>query len=210
MPYRTRRQSRHERAARRAATLARQAGRRDAGKPRGIRGRLAWRRLGRSGDRGDEHAIEAAWQEWLRRPDEEFWALLSRWREAEPLAEAVFTAAADPDRAMVHRAAIGEFCTRHGMVPGDPVRQAGFYALTAQSQQQHALDPDGTLLATAYRGADQRARAALREAVAGDVDLDVVRVVSGGSGSELEALTKTERDYLRDRLAKRREWARLW
>jgi hypothetical protein len=61
-----------------------------------------------------------------------------------------------------------------------------------------------------YRGADQRAQAALREAMAGDGDLDIVRVVSGGSGSELEALTKTEREYLRDRLAERREWPRLW
>ena len=207
---RTRRRPRHERAARSAPTLVRHAGWRDAGKLRGLLGRLAWWRLGRVGERGDEHVIEAVWQEWLRRLDEGFWDLLSRWREAEPLAEAVFTAAADPNRPAGHRAAIGAFCARHGMVPGDPVRQAAFYALTAQPQQLYALDPDGTLLATAYGAAGQRARWALHEALASDSDLDVVHMVSGGSGRRLETITSLERRYVRDRLAERRDWARLW
>ena len=62
----------------RASRLTRRAGR------RGWLSGRAWRRLAEAVGHGDEVAIEAAWQAWLRNPDYERWRQLSRWRTAAP------------------------------------------------------------------------------------------------------------------------------
>ena len=197
---------------RRAGALARRAGRWRRDGSRGILARRAWRRLIAAGDRGDPNATDAVWQAWLRDPGDEVWQALARWREPQALAEAAVTAASEPGRPASGRAAIGKFCGRRGIVPGDPVRRALFYLLTGQPDQHRAADPDGSLLAAAYQAAADPARAALRGALAETGDLDLVhRVVSVASRSEqATSLADTERQYLTDQLASRGDWERLW
>jgi len=194
----------------RAQRLARLAQSR-AGGGRGLRACLAWRTLTRAGDRGDVAAAEAVWQALRRRPDDELWATLSRWRNPADLTEEACTEATAPDRSKAERGALTEFCLRHGLAPRDAVQRAGFFALTGQPDQRRALDPDGSLLAAAYRAASPATRGALREALAGAGDLDVVRVVAGsGPSSRVADMTAAERRYLCRHLADRRDWAELW
>lgn len=193
----------------RARRLARRAGRRHRDGSRGWRARRAWRRLTEAGDRGDASAVEAAWQAWLREPGDELWALLSHWREPAALAGAAFGAAVEPDRAPSGGAAIGAFCARHGMAPGDAVARALFFSLTGQDAQRRAMDPDGRLLAAAYHAASQSAQAAVREAISGSGDLDLVRVIAG-QRDRGAPLTADERPYLAGQLAGRRDWPGLW
>jgi hypothetical protein len=72
-----------------AARLARRAGRADAGRWRGRRGRQAMARLQQvGGGRGSPIVLDAVWDEWLRRPTDPLWRLLAGWdrpaRWAEP------------------------------------------------------------------------------------------------------------------------------
>jgi hypothetical protein len=195
----------------RAARLAATAGRRRADGSRGPLARRAWRRLVTAGDRGAQVAVSVVWQEWLRAPDEEPWEVLSRWRGPQRLAEEAFEAAVDPACPAGQRAAIGEFCTQHGLVPQDAVRRAMFFVLTGQLTQHQAADPDGRLVAAGYRFSGEPARAALRSALASSGDLDVVRVVvGGGQADRATELTAQERGYLTGHLAARRDWAGLW
>src|SRR5579864_7755925 len=113
----------------RAERLARRAARRRADASRGPLARRAWRTLTVACDRGDQRAIHAVWCAWLRHPDDEWWGLLTRLRNPDDLAEAVFAAALDPARDAGSRAALGAFCTRRGMSPDDDVQQVLFYAL---------------------------------------------------------------------------------
>jgi hypothetical protein len=175
----------------------------------GWRARRAWQILRNAADAGDQKAIEAVWRAWLRYRDEERWELLSRWRIPQDLAEAVLAAAVEPYRNAAARAALGEFCARHDLVPDDPVRRVLFFTMTGQHAQHRAADPDGSLLATAYQAADRPARGALRKALAGAGDLDVVRVIAG-AGSRVADMRAEERDYLVGQLAGRRDWPGLW
>jgi hypothetical protein len=195
---------------RRAARLARRAARRRGGGSRGLLARLAWRALARA-DEQDGNAAMGVWQVWLASPDDEAWDLLARRpgqvdRRAQALAVAV-----DPGRPAASRAAIGAFCAAREMAPGDPVERALFFVLTGRHAQHRAADPDGSLLAAAYRAADEPTRAAVREELAGAGDLDLVRVVAGGPGpGRRPALTADESGYLVGQLAGRRDWAGLW
>jgi hypothetical protein len=192
----------------RAKRLARRADRRTADGSRRVIARRAWQRLNSAGDRGDQSAIEAVWQAWLRHPADDLWWVLVRWRAPQALAEAAFAAAVEPDRGPGERAGIGAFCTRHGLAPDGAIRRALFYALTGQAAQHRTADLEGSLLASAYRDAGPATRAALREAIAGAGDLDLVRVVAGPSRAQY--LTAEEREYLTSQLAGYRDWDRLW
>jgi hypothetical protein len=195
----------------RAERLARRAAARDGHGGRTLLSRRAWRVLTKRGDRGDPRAADAVWQAWLREPGDELWQALARWRGPRAVAEAAFTAGTDVTRDAAARAAIGGFCARHRLAPGDPVRRALFHVLTGLSAQHRAADPDGSLLAAAYRAAGEPERAAVRQAVAGSGDLDVVLVVAGaGQDGRAGDLTPDERQYLARQLADRREWDRLW
>jgi hypothetical protein len=169
--------------------------------------RRAWRRLQRAADDGDQAAIGAVWQSWLRSPSDELWAALSQWRETGHLTEAVFAAVAEPARWPASRAVLGAFCARHGMAPADPVDRVLFYVLTGQPAQRQAADPDGSLLVTAYQAAPDPIRAELRRELADAGDIDLLRVVASQRGS---ALSVDESGYLQDQLARRRDWAGLW
>jgi hypothetical protein len=86
-----------------------------------------------------------------------------------------------------------------------------FCVLTGQAAQHRAADPDGSLLASAYRTVGPATRAALREAIAEAGHLDLVRVVAGaGEPGRAQHITADEREYLTSQLAGRRDWDRLW
>jgi hypothetical protein len=177
----------------------------------GWQARRAWRVLKDAAGAGDRNAIEAVWQSWLRHPDDERWDLLNSWEAQEDLAGAVFAAAMDPDRVPGERAAIGEFCARHSMRPHDDIRQVLFHVLTGQAAQYRAADPDGRLLAVAYRNADPAVRAVLRAALATTGDLDLIWVMAGvGSPARAAQATGEESEYLIRQLAARSDWDRLW
>jgi hypothetical protein len=192
-----------------AARLMRRAARRRPDGGRGLLARRAWRRLTDRGDRGDANAAEAVWRAFVSGPDDDLWRALSRWREPRALADAVVRAGTDPGRDAAARSAIGEFYVRSGLAPGDAVQRALFYMLTGQPAQYRAADPDGSLLASAYRGADEPTRAAVREALAGSGYL-VQLVACSRSASRAADLTVDERSYLTRQVADRRDWDRLW
>ena len=194
-----------------AARLMRRAARRRPDGGRGLLARRAWRRLMDRGDHGDANAAEAVWQAFVSGPDNELWRALSRWWDPRDLTDAVVRAGTDPGRDAAARAAIGAFYDRGGLAPGDAVQRALFYTLTGHTAQYRAADPDGSLLAAAYRGANEPTRTAVRQALAGSRDLDVVEVVAGsGSASRAADLTLGERSYLARQVADRKDWGRLW
>jgi hypothetical protein len=82
--------------------------------------------------------------------------------------------------------------------------------LTGQRAQHRTEDPDGALLAEAYRAGRDEQRAAVRQALAGADDLDLVRVVAGAGRDAVATVTPAEVSYLADELAGRQDWPRLW
>ena len=195
----------------RALRLARRAQRRRGDGSRGPLARRAWRILAAAADGGDRSAISAVYRSWLRAPDEETWKLLSRWRAPSALAADVLAAAADPGRPAGQRALLGAFCARHGLAPEQDGPRALFHVLTGQAAQHRAADPDGTLLAAAYRAAEEPARAAVREALAEAGDLDLARAVLVARDRDRVApQAGEERRYLARQLADHRDWAGLW
>jgi hypothetical protein len=176
----------------------------------GWRARRAWRILRDAADAGDRYAIELVWQAWLRRPDDERWELLTRWRELQDLTEAVLAVAVDPRRDSRSRASLGAFCARHGMTPDDDIQQVLFYALTGQHEQRRAADPGGAMVTAAYQAAARPVQAVLRDALAGAGDLDHVRMIAVGRRGGTAPLTSEETRYLARQLAARGDWARLW
>ena len=177
----------------------------------GRRGRRAWRQLAREAEHAPEGlAVDALWWSWLRAPDDAGWALLRRLRNQRAFTDLNAAIAAFPP-SIDNWPAFAAFCVRNDLVPAEPVERARFYALTRQPEQRRALDPDGDLLAAAYRAADPEVRTALRDALASDGDLDVLRVVAGaGASSRVTDITVVERNYLTGQLVDRRDWAGLW
>lgn len=176
----------------------------------GWRARRAWRVLKNAADAGDQNAIEAVWQAWLSHPDDERWELLTRWRNPEDLAGAVFAVAVEPTRSASSRAALGAFCARHDITPDDDIRQMLFYALTGQHEQRRAADPEGTVITASYQEMDTATRAALRHALIDAGDLDLVVRMMAGSPQRATPVTAGERYHLTRVLAMRGEWERLW
>ena len=185
----------------RANRLARLASRR---RPDGtLTGRAvrAWTRL--AAEARDRTVREVLLAAWLGDPHEDTWEHVSRWcTPADVLAAAV-----DPARTAGSRAALGAYCTRNGLVPDNPVERVVFYVLTGDQERYQATDPDGTLLAGAYRNANEATREALRHTVVGVGDLDLVRVIADRPD---RTLTVAEADYLARQLADEGEWERLW
>ena len=196
--------------AERAARLARLVTRQRGDGSRSARAWRAWRSLAEAGDRGDQNAIGAVWQAWLRDPGDELWEALNRWRDPALLADEACRAATDRSRATEERAAIGEFCARRGLAPGDDTQRALFYVLTGQAAEYWAADPDGSRLATGYQSADEPTRAMLRQVMADDGDLDLPHVLAADRPDRAAALTAEEARYLASNLVGRRDWPELW
>lgn len=156
----------------------------------------ARRRLTAAVKRGESTAVEAVFLAWQRNP--EAWAFVPA---------AVFAAAVDPAVGAAARAAIGAFCTSHGAAPDNTVDRALFYVLTGQHEQHEALDPDGTLLSSAYRGATEATREALRDTMVGAGELTMVRVIADRPD---RTFTAEEAEYLTANHTRAGEWDRLW
>ena len=143
-------------------------------------------------ERGDVTAAEVCWQ------DKVSWIFVP---------EVVLAAAVNPALDAGVRAGVGEFCARHDVAPENTVDRVVFFVLTGQHEQYQALDPDGSLLSSAYRGADEPTREALRQAVVSSGELDLVRVVADRPD---RTLTAPEAEYLTASLAGAGQWDRLW
>ncbi|MBC6458163.1 hypothetical protein [Actinomadura sp. HBU206391] len=153
-----------------AARLARWSATRRVGGGRGLRARLAWRRLVRACAGGDPAA-----QDTVR-------AVASSLPETDVLD---LLAAA----------------------PEQPADRAAYLTLIGQAEQRRALDPDGSLLALAYRAAAPDLRERLRTTLATTADTDVIRVVvTGDQRDRIAEMSHDELDHLARRLAEHRRW----
>ncbi|MBC6458165.1 hypothetical protein [Actinomadura sp. HBU206391] len=96
------------------------------------------------------------------------------------------------------------------MAPDEPADRAAYLALIGQDAQRQALDPDGTLLALAYRAVAQDVRERLRTTLATTADTDVIRVVvTGDQRDRIAEMTHDELDYLARHLADHHRWDEL-
>jgi hypothetical protein len=155
-------------------------------------------------------AIGAAWYAYWYYPERALPAELARWPVPDSVMATLVEAAEDSRRSAGNRAAIGALVPSGELATWEPERLARFCALTGQAARL-ALDADGSVLAGVYRAADGPTRSALREAIAGIPELDLVRVVAGPPGQgRLSHMTVPEREYLVRELASREDWARLW
>ncbi|MFI0482948.1 hypothetical protein [Actinomadura sp. 9N215] len=94
--------------------------------------------------------------------------------------------------------------------PDEPADRAAYLTLIGQHAQRQALDPDGSLLALAYRAATPRVRERLRALAAAAEDIGVVRVlVTGDQRDRIAEMTRDELDYLGRHLADHRQWDEL-
>lgn len=96
------------------------------------------------------------------------------------------------------------------VAPEEPADRAAYLALIGQQDQRRALDPDGSLLALAYRAAAVEVRERLRTVLAAEGDAEVVRVVvTGDRRDRMADLSPHELDYLGHQLAEHRRWDEL-
>lgn len=104
-------------------------------------------------------------------------------------------------------APLAAFCREHQLAPADPHRAAVYFLLTGQHEQYRLADPDHSLLATAYQGAGEDARARIRARIEPDLVRVLAEVVGRG---RLTRLGDGEARYLVGTLAARRDWPGLW
>ncbi|WP_049580948.1 hypothetical protein, partial [Streptomyces sp. SBT349] len=96
------------------------------------------------------------------------------------------------------------------VAPGEPAERAAYLALIGQDAQRMALDPEGALLALAYRAAGPEVRERLRGVLAAGGDTEMVRVVVTGERRDRVAeLSHEELDYLGRQLAEGGRWDEL-
>ncbi|MDO0931124.1 hypothetical protein QQY66_05300 [Streptomyces sp. DG2A-72] len=116
--------------------------------------------------------------------------------------EAVRAAAGDlPEPDVLDLLAVG---------PQEPAGRAAYLTLLGQREQRQAMDPDGALLALAYRAAEPDVRERLRRAMAAAGETDVIRVVvTGDRRDRMAEMTDDELDYLAHELAEHRRWDEL-
>jgi hypothetical protein len=148
---------------------------------------------------------DVLWRAWLAGPEERIWTVLPPYVQGRVFAEAV-----NPARSAAERAAIGAFCAAHGQAPPDTAERAMFYVLTGQLVQHRAADPDGALLAVAFRRARGPARVLVRQTLVEAGDLDLIGVIAGTGRDRPAAITADEAGYLIGQLAGQRDWAVLW
>jgi hypothetical protein len=183
----------------------------------------AWDRLARASRDWPEPERRRAASQLLRdwadagAPDDDapLTALLVAWAGSEEFAALIMKGALG--ELGVSAGACKAYCVRRGLAPGDPVDRARFYALTDQPGKRRALDPDGSLIAAAYRGEGTAGRAVLRgildreaKAAGSGSSLDLMQVITGGGTREAARLSVQERDYLWQWLLVQRNWDGLW
>lgn len=94
--------------------------------------------------------------------------------------------------------------------PARPADRCAYLALIGQHAQRQALDPDGSLLALAYRAAGPQVRGRLRAVLATEADPELVRVVVTGDQRDRTArMSADELHYLGRQLAEHRRWGEL-
>ncbi|MEV0218348.1 hypothetical protein [Streptomyces sp. NPDC050704] len=94
--------------------------------------------------------------------------------------------------------------------PSQPADHAAYLALVGQEAQRRALDPDGSLLALAYRAATPEVRVRLRTVMAAGGDTEVIRVaVTGDRRDRVAEMSYDELDYVVRQFAERGEWPEL-
>ncbi|GAB2956287.1 hypothetical protein GCM10023080_014340 [Streptomyces pseudoechinosporeus] len=129
--------------------------------------------------------------------------LVRECAEGDPAAqEAVRAVAADLPEADVQELLAA--------APEEPADAAAYLVLIGQGDQSRALDPEGALLALAYRAAAPDLRDQLRTVMAAEVDPEVIRVVvTGDQRDRIAEMSYAELDYLGHQLAEHRRWAEL-
>lgn len=91
--------------------------------------------------------------------------------------------------------------------PEEPADRAAYLTLIGQHAQRRALDPDGSLLAPAYRAAAGELRERLRTILAAEGAGEVIRVVvTGDQRDRIAELSHDELDYLGHHLAEHHRW----
>jgi hypothetical protein len=94
--------------------------------------------------------------------------------------------------------------------PEEPADRAAYLVLIGQEAQRQALDPDGSLLALAYRAAAPEVRQRLRALMAAEGDTEVIRVVvTGDQRDRIAEMSSDELDYLGHHLAEHHRWDEL-
>lgn len=169
-----------------------------------------------------DDALDQAWSLWLSTQDRALWEkldgrpaangterrlsliVLGLATPAQTYAEVLSGSSSDlvASRALM-------WCRDRGYAPDSPTERAALFVLTGQVDRYRALDPDGALLARAYRDAPRRLRRRLRAAMSEVEGLNPVRVLTG-VGRRPRPLAVVERDYLIRHLAGRRAWDTLW
>ncbi|NGO14130.1 hypothetical protein G5C60_42700 [Streptomyces sp. HC44] len=160
---------------------------------------------------GAEGAARLAARATRRRSDgsRRLWArrawrrLVRRCAEGDPAVQ-------DAVRAMAAELTEADVRNLLAAAPQEPADAAAYLALIGQSAQSRALDPEGSLLALAYRAAPADLRERLRTVMATDVDTDVIRVVvTGDRRDRIAEMSYDELDYLGHQLAEHRRWDEL-
>ncbi|MEV0218350.1 hypothetical protein [Streptomyces sp. NPDC050704] len=132
------------------------------------------------------------------------------WRRLVRLCASGDPAAQDAVRAVAGNLPEPDVIDLLAVAPAEPADRAAYLALIGQGAQRQALDPDGSLLALAYRAAAPEVRERLRTALAAEGDADVIRVVvSGDQRDRIAELSDGELDYLGHQLAEHRRWDEL-
>ncbi|GGK94110.1 hypothetical protein GCM10010094_63700 [Streptomyces flaveus] len=94
--------------------------------------------------------------------------------------------------------------------PQEPADRAAYLTLLGQREQRQAMDPDGALLALAYRAAEPDVRERLCTAMAAEGEADVIRVVvTGDRRDRIAEMSDDELDYLGHELPDHRRWDEL-
>jgi hypothetical protein len=184
------------------------------GEQQARQGQRAWAELVAVGDamepsRPWKLARNLVWESWLQEPDDEGWAVLTRWREEKALTDLL--AALGRPRAQGDRVALEAFCARQRLAPEQSADRVRGYVLAGQHELRRALDPDGALLAQVYwtTSPGDEARTRLRKMLLAGEDLDGMRAVVEARSGQARASAADGRDLIKLR-RDLGDWDGLW
>jgi hypothetical protein len=138
------------------------------------------------------------------------WRARRAWRRLLRACAAGDPAAQDAIRAATADLSAEDALELAAAAPSQPADRTAYLALVGQEAQRQALDPDGSLLALAYRAATAEVRLRLRTVMAAEGDTEVIRVtVTGDRRDRVAELSYDELDYISSQFAERGEWPEL-